>query len=212
MAFQKLHLMARSALRRSWLNYALHDVSNNDNHEGIERTYRITDPWSLDSPREHARFEATNRVIESRFGKVSEILEIGSGEGVQSTYLRRLCQTLYGVDVSPTAVQRARARLPDAHFMVGDLAHQPWVSEGKRFDLVVACEVLYYIADVRATLELMNKLGDACFVSFFSFEAYKLSTLVESIPGVETGWFNHDRITWLLAWWRNPRQPVSASV
>jgi trans-aconitate methyltransferase len=203
MELEKLRRKARKVLRRRWMQHALKDVTNNDNHAGLERIYRITDPWNLDSPLEHARFETTNHLILKHFGRVGDLLELGSSEGVQSTYLRRLCRNLYGIDVSPTAVERARKRVPDADFRAGELSKQPWLKEGKRFDLVVACEVLYYVADVRRTLEMMNQLGNGCFVSFFAPEAHKLTALVESIPRVQKGWFNQDGVTWLMAWWEN---------
>lgn len=194
---------ARKLARRRWMKKHLRDISDNDNHAGLERIYGIQDPWNLNSPRERARFEATNEVIRSRFGHVNDLLEIGCGEGIQSTYLRQLCRNLYGIEVSATALERARTRVPDAHFSVGDLSQQPWLTEGKRFDLIVACEVLYYVRDVQATIEQMNKLADACLVTFFSPEAHKLTSIVESMPNVEKGWFHYNGTTWLMAWWRN---------
>jgi hypothetical protein len=157
---EDLRQKANRVLRRQWLKYTLRNVSNNDNHAGLERIYRVPDPWNLDSPRERARFEATNAMISRNFGTVGNLLEIGSGEGLQSSYLRQVCRTLHGVEVSPTAVARARERLPDAHFVAGDLFQQDWLKQGRRFDLVVACEVLYYVADLDATLAEMNRLGD----------------------------------------------------
>lgn len=199
---EKLPLRARKAVRRRWLKYALRDISNNDNHAGLERVYKITDPWSLDSPLEHARFAATNSIILQRFGMVDRLLEMGSSEGVQSVYLRKACRNLHGIEVSPTAVERARARVPDAQFSVGDLLQQTW-HDTTRFDLVVACEVLYYVNDVKAALEQMNRLGNACFVSFFSPEAHKLSALIDAMPRVEKSWLTCGGVTWLLAWWEN---------
>lgn len=193
----------RNALRRRWLHFGLRDISNNDNHEGLERLYLLHDPWHLDSHREHIRFDLTNREITHAFGRVGKLLEIGSGEGYQSTYLRRLCDELWGVEVSKTAVARAEARLPDAKFFVGDVNSQPWSQDVKQFDLVVACEVLYYISDIQGTLDTMNRLGKACFVSFFSPEVYKLTELIEAIPGVQKSWIAHDRTVWLLAYWTN---------
>ena len=199
-----LRQKANRVLRRQWLKYTLRNVSNNDNHAGLERIYMMPDPWNLDSPREHARFEATNALITRHFGTVGDLLELGSGEGLQSAYLRRVCRNLHGVEVSPTAVARARRRLPEAHFESGDLFQQDWLRQDRRFDLVVACEVLYYVADLDATLAEMNRLGDACIVSFFAPEAYKLSARLERIGNIQKDWFHFDGVTWLMAWWKNP--------
>src|SRR5688572_6532786 len=101
----KIRKKVARVTRRSWMKHALRKISNNDNHAGLERAYWLTDPWNLDSPVEHARFAATNRVIEDRFGRVADLLEVGCGEGLQSTYLQRLTDRLHGIDVSPTAVE-----------------------------------------------------------------------------------------------------------
>ena len=203
MELEDLRQKANRVLRRQWLKYTLRNVSNNDNHEGLDRIYLMPDPWNLNSPREHCRFEATNALIRRNFGIVPELLEIGCGEGMQSSFLQEVCHNLHGVEVSPTAVSRARARLPAAHFETGDLLHQDWLRSGRHFDLVVACEVLYYVSDLDATVAEMNRLGDACLVSFFSPEAPKLTAAVEKIPGVQKDWFHFDGVTWLIAWWRN---------
>lgn len=209
---QQVQQKAKRVLRRKWLQHRLKNVTNNDNHQGLERIYKIRDPWNLDSPREHVRFELTNREIEKHFGKVDSMLELGSSEGLQSSYLSKLCNKLEGVDVSPTAVNRARQRLPDANFYVGDLTSQSWADEENRYDLVVACEVLYYIEDVKTTLRTMNHVGKSCFVTFFTPEAHKLSAIMESIPGVQKNWLSHEGTTWLVAHWRKARELFSAAV
>src|SRR5688572_20569208 len=108
----KLRQRALRLTRRSWMKHALRNVSNNDDHQGLERAYRLKDPWNLDSPMEHARFAATSSLLSQRFGRVNDLLEIGCGEGLQSTYLQELTERLHGIDVSATAIERARARLP----------------------------------------------------------------------------------------------------
>jgi 2-polyprenyl-3-methyl-5-hydroxy-6-metoxy-1,4-benzoquinol methylase len=202
---EKFRKKVKHITRRSWMRHALRNISNNDNHVGLERAYLLTDPWNLDSPVEHSRFAATNRVLEQRFGHVTDLLEVGCGEGLQSTYLQRLTKHLHGIDVSPTAVSRARARLPQASFHVGDLLTQGWHKSGRRFDVVVACEVLYYVQDLEATLGAMSAIADHCFVSFYSPEAYKLSDAIHRIANVEQGWYSDSGFTWLMAWWSNPR-------
>jgi 2-polyprenyl-3-methyl-5-hydroxy-6-metoxy-1,4-benzoquinol methylase len=207
---EKVQGKAQRYIRRKWLQRGLKEVSNNDNHDGLEKIYRIIDPWNLDCPREHMRFVLTNREIEKRFGKVGRMLEIGCSEGLQSTYLNKLCESLDGIEVSPTALARAKRRLPTANFHLGDLSQQPWKDETDRYDLVVACEVLYYVSDVKSMLQTMNRIGKACFVTFFTPEAHKLTEIVESIPGVEKDWISHDNTTWLIASWRNVRNAVAA--
>jgi 2-polyprenyl-3-methyl-5-hydroxy-6-metoxy-1,4-benzoquinol methylase len=204
MDLKEIRQKARRITRRIWMKQALRGISDNDAHGRLERVYRVTDPWNLESPIEHARFVETNRILSSRFGRVGDLLEIGCGEGAQSAHLQQLTQRLHGIDVSPTAIARARARLPNAHFYAGNLSQQPWSKDRTRFDLIVACEVLYYIRDARSTIAMMNRLADRCFVSFVAPEAHKLSGVIQEIPGVERSWVSHEGFTWLMAWWENP--------
>src|SRR5580700_10350985 len=98
------------------------------------------------SAREQARFEWTNQVIGDHLAPLGTILEVGCGEGHQSQYLARQSGELYGIDVSARAVDRARQRCPAGNFAVGD----PFTlgsAMPDRYDLVAACEVLYYVKD-----------------------------------------------------------------
>jgi cyclopropane fatty-acyl-phospholipid synthase-like methyltransferase len=142
-------------------------------------------------------------LIQDEFGRVGTLLEIGCGEGVQTEHLRRSCNSMSAIDVSRTAVERARTRLPDVDFTVGDLRQQSWITYGRRFDLVVAYEVLDYIADVSQYLRTMNTVGRACLVTFFTPEAPKLAAAVETTPNLKKGWIHYQGTTWLVAWWRN---------
>jgi cyclopropane fatty-acyl-phospholipid synthase-like methyltransferase len=195
--------LMRKAARRSWMKFALKGVSANDNYERLDLAYKIADPWNMESAMEQARFAATDRLIESAFGRVGSMLELGCGEGHQSQHLAKLCSRLHGLDISGKAIERARRRVPEAEFAVGDLATQPWGNERHRFDLVTACEVLYYIKDLPATIERMNYLGKACFVTFFAPAARRVGETLLSPPKVQRDWFYHGSTVWLACWWRN---------
>lgn len=191
----------RRLARRIWMRRALRHVDGHDNYSGLEKIYRLRDPWNLDSPPEHRRFEITNDLIARHFGRVGSILEVGCGEGLQSAYLSRLCTRLEGTDVSSIAISRARQRLPEVNFHVGELSALNWDGARPQFDLVVACEVLYYMSDIRRAINQMNDLGKACFISFFAPEAHKVSPIVDDIPGATRYWASHEGRTWLFAWW-----------
>lgn len=199
-----LHDKARKGLRRLWMNYALRGVGGNDNHARLELAYKIGDPWNMDSALEQFRFERTNRIIRKQFPQVGSLLEVGCGEGHQSQQLRTLCDSLYGIDVSATAIERARNRVPDARFAAGDIFAQPWGRERGRFDLVVAAEVLYYVADIRSTIEEMNHVGKACLVTLFAPAIRRVGEFVEAMPGVQKDWFGNAGAQWVVAYWRSP--------
>jgi 2-polyprenyl-3-methyl-5-hydroxy-6-metoxy-1,4-benzoquinol methylase len=199
---------ARRGLRRLWMKYALRGVGGSDNHERLELAYKLGDPWNMDSTLEQFRFARTNAIIEKTFPAVGTLLELGCGEGHQSLELRRRCDVLHGIDVSATAIERARKRLPDAHFATGDIFAQPWGRDRGRFDLVVACEVLYYVSDIRRTLDEMNHLGKACLVTIYAPAIRRLGDVLESQPNVRKDWFGTAGAQWVVAYWRSPHGGV----
>src|SRR5438128_5834682 len=123
----------------------------------------LKDPWGFTDPWEETRFTETNRILLREFGQVKTLLEIGCAEGHQTLHLMQTCRQLYGLDVSARAVRRAKRRCPGAILQVGDLTSVVRLAGApKRFDIVVACEVLYYFRDVTLTLQQMRELGRAC--------------------------------------------------
>lgn len=189
--------------RRSWMKYALRGVGANDNFGRLDLAYSIEDPWNMDSPTEISRFEGTNRIIEREFGRVGSLLELGCGEGHQTRHLARLADRVYGLDVSAKAVERARVRLPQGQFAAADLFNQPWSAEVPRFELITACEVLYYMSDVEQTLARMSELGRNCLVTIFAPAARRVGPQLDRIEGLRKDWIWHGGTVWLVAWWRN---------
>ncbi len=181
-------------------------------HRGILRTsknaqfdsiYQISDPWQMESEREQLRFQETNRIIEQELGKIGTLLELGCGEGHQTAYLSRLCERLYGFDVSKAAVSRAQQRCPEARLSVADiLSYQP---ELKKFDLVVACEILYYIKDVPAAISRMNELGARCMVTYYQFGPCNLDPFFSGIKGMKSKIIQAGDFSWKAVWWNTTR-------
>ncbi|MCY7353520.1 MAG: nodulation S family protein [Lysobacter sp.] len=183
------------------MKYALRGVGGSDNHSRLELAYSMEDPWNMDSALERARFDATNRIIERAFGRVGSILELGCGEGHQTSHFARLCDQQYGVDVSAQAIDRARVRLPSAHFAATDIFAQPWGDARHRFDLVTACEVLYYLSDPAATIERMRHLGRRGLVTFFAPASGRIGPHLERVPDLHKDWIYSGGTAWLVGWW-----------
>lgn len=193
---------ARRIVSKVWRRYAMRGIGANDNHAGLDKLYALPDPWGMTTEREQSRFAQTNAVIAAHAGHVGTLLEIGSGEGHQSEHLATLCDQLYGLDVSERAVERARERLPAARFGVGEITALPWEPPpGGKYDLVVACEVLYYLSDIGKAVEAMSSLGRACLVTFFCPSARRVAQHLQDLPGVRRGWIYHDPYAWLWAYW-----------
>lgn len=184
------------------MRYALRGVSQADNHSRLDLAYLVPDPWKLDSEAEHVRFRETSAALERAFGRPRTILEVGCGEGVQSEYFAKQCDRLTGIDVSPRAIERARHRLPAAEMIAGDLLAQPWANEAQKFDVVVACEVLYYMKDVPRFVAAMNRLGRGCVVTYFSAAERRLGDVIRAIPGVTVETVAHGDASWVVATWK----------
>ncbi len=191
------------AVRRSWMKYAMRGVGGADNHARLDLAYSVADPWHMDSPTEQARFAGTNRLIERDIGRVGSLLEIGCGEGHQTEHLAKLSDRIYGIDVSAKAIERATARLPHAQFAATDIYGQPWGDARGRFALVTACEVLYYVKDIPATIERMSQLGQVCLVTIFAPALQRVGPHLERLPGLHKDWIGHGSTVWLTCWWRN---------
>lgn len=188
-------------VRKAWRRLVSRNLGRSDNYRGLDRLYAMEDPWDLSADREQLRFRETNAFITQRMGRVGSLLELGCGEGHQSAHLAQICDRLVGIDVSERAVQRARTRVPNAEFTVKDIANIP---ADRRFDLVVACEMLYYVKDIPATIERMNQLGSACAVTFFGPAARVVAPHLANVPLADRAWIYGDPHAWLFAFWRCP--------
>jgi O-antigen/teichoic acid export membrane protein/2-polyprenyl-3-methyl-5-hydroxy-6-metoxy-1,4-benzoquinol methylase len=113
----------------------------------LDREFAATaDPWGYGSEWEQERYRAALGLLDGvRDGcRFASALEIGCAEGVFTELLAGRCERLKAVDISPVALERARARLRDCRtvtFEQSDVLHDP---EPGSFDLVVAMDVLDY--------------------------------------------------------------------
>lgn len=178
-----------------WKRFRLRNLSYSDRYGAINSLYRVEDPWEMVSAKEQARFRATNELIEREFGRVNTLLEIGCGEGHQSVHLAQLADRLVGLDVSERAVERARHRCPACSFEVAELLK--WSPEPEeRFDLVTACEVLYYVKNIHAAIERIRVLGKAAVITYYDKQAGELSSALESLGDAVCGTFSFSGTTW----------------
>ena len=190
------------SLRRLWTRAMLRSVHYRDRYQQLDMLYRITDPWELDSPHERIRFEQTNRLIQREFGKVASLLEVGCGEGHQSQYLAKVCDRLHGCDVSARAVERARKRCEMSTFSVGTLSDV--IADGvHQYDLVVACEVLYYVKNVRAAIEVMSRLGTSCLVTYYQTHQDQLDRMIIPLKLAGREVIRDGDNVWTAVWWHN---------
>jgi 2-polyprenyl-3-methyl-5-hydroxy-6-metoxy-1,4-benzoquinol methylase len=191
----------REFLRNLWTRAILRGIHHRDRFSRFDHLYRIENPWHMDSDSEMFRFEETNRLIRMHFAAVDTLLEIGCGEGHQTAKLAELSNRIYAIDISGRAVERARQRCPNGIFSVGDIFSAPILGSAQRFDLVVACEVLYYTRNVSAVLARMEQLGRSCFVTYVSTQHTELDSPLKRIPGRQSTEFKHNNVCWHAVWW-----------
>ena len=86
---------------------------------------------------------------------------------MQTEYFAPLAERIVGLDPSAQAVKRARAKgIKNAQFEVGDLSSYK-LKGAARYDLVTACEVIYYMPDLEEAVKHLCALGRACLVTYY---------------------------------------------
>jgi hypothetical protein len=170
----------------------------------MDRLYLLEDPWQLAGPREHGRFALTNAIIADIAPDCGALLEIGSGEGEQTAHLLKAARSVTGIEVSQAAVDRARLAVPDAEFLVGCAEDAPALLDERRFDIVTACEMLYYAPDAGLVLDALKRLAPRILVTIYDKRAGGLTAHFEG-----AGWSQLEDICvegtrWRCHLWRAP--------
>jgi SAM-dependent methyltransferase len=184
--------------KKRWFRVALHGERQSHEHSQFNRLYLAKDPWGMKSPREEYRFEETTKILLHTYGKVNSLLEIGCGEGHQSIHLQNASRHLTGLDVSARAIKRARRKCPGADFIVGDVFCSALIASAP-YDLIVACEVLYYMPDIVGILRQMRKLASNIFVTYFSDEMARLDPIILTMPGCTYDTIQYEESRWRIA-------------
>jgi len=130
------------------------------------------DPWDLEtSAYEAAKFDATIAALDGR--PYTRVFEIGCAGGMLTQKLAPAAADLLAVDISATALARARrkcAGLPHVRF--AEMAFPAETPDEPPFDLIVLSEVAYYWDDADLALaatrlqRLLAPGGDLLLVHF----------------------------------------------
>ena len=99
------------------------------------------DPWNLEtSVYESAKYDASIAALGDR--RYARALEIGCAGGVLTQRLAPHCETIVALDVSDTALQRARKRNADASHIEFATMVFPHDTPSGHFDLIVLSDVV----------------------------------------------------------------------
>jgi len=165
----------RQRWRAFWSGRWLDAGRYSSNYRRMDRLYLLEDPWKLSSAREGARFRQTNAMIADIAPGCGTLLELGSGEGAQTAHLLQVSRHVTGIEVSPIAVGRARHAVTDAEFLIGPAEEAERLVGRRRFDLVTACELLYYTLDIETIVETMKALSPRILVTNYEKRAHMLA-------------------------------------
>lgn len=114
----------------------------------FEKMYQECDnPWHQmeEANISYSRADTINSI--HRF-KLRHVLEAGCGLGYFTAYLAEHCHNvcITGMDISDTAIKKAKSNFPQLTFVQGDLSNL----DGKmleRYDGIVFSEIMWYILD-----------------------------------------------------------------
>ena len=132
-------------------DYVFKEVSGELQFVGdFESLYRNNDdPWSQSSYEGemgayylHSRNRLTKELKKE---KVESILEVGCGLGFSTDAINKSTKALeiVGMDISDTAIKKARNIFPNFSFVQGDITSNIFLD--KRFDVVIMNQILWYI-------------------------------------------------------------------
>lgn len=110
-----------------------------------EMYQKFEDPWKQKLVNDSYVRHATSLSI-TKYG-ISSIAEIGCGLGFTTNYLKSLNPEVYieGIDISETAVQKARENFPELPFYVGSALELS--SRAMKYDALLFAEVMWYVLD-----------------------------------------------------------------
>ena len=102
-------------------------------------------------------FELRSRYLLSAVVRGERVLDVGCGAGEFSAELARAGARVVGVDVAPTALERAQTKHPDLDFRLVEL-DRPLPLKDNSFEVVWAGEVIEHIADTARWLSELRRV------------------------------------------------------
>jgi trans-aconitate methyltransferase len=150
----------------------------------FEEMYKdFDDPWEQTTREKWASEKAVALNLIRKLN-AKKVIELGCGLGHYTNKIHNLGVDVLGVDISKTAIEKARANYPNCKFVVGDILDFSIYKE-YRPDVIVMAEITWYILD---------KLDK--FIDFFKFNlpnTYLIHLLTTYPDGVQQ--YGKDKFT-----------------
>jgi len=128
-----------------------------------------------------------------------EILDIGCGYGYLTYSMKNLGHDVIGIDISSRAIQIAKKRLGD--FFENATIEEYFEKSKKRFDLIVALEIIEHLIDPNTFLSYCSKFlkkNGKIIITTPNKSFFKKNRIWETdIPPIHTFWFSKNSLNTL---------------
>jgi len=112
-------------------------------YHSFDESYRGTPPWDIGRPQPEFVRVAREGGIRGR------VLDVGCGTGENAIFFAGIVPEVWGLDLAPLAIQKAREKALDRNiqveFEVGDALHLERLK--RRFDTVTDCGLFHTLSD-----------------------------------------------------------------
>lgn len=136
-------MTAKKAKYPRYQDYVIKDGQLVGEFEQMYRDYE--DPWEQTTREEWVSEKAVALNVIRRL-RAHKVIELGCGLGYFTKRIADLGVDVLGVDVSETAIRKARARCQDVNFVVGDILDFAIYRE-YRPDVIVMAEMTWYVLE-----------------------------------------------------------------
>lgn len=108
-----------------------------------EMYQKFHDPWEQ-STREKNSYEKLIGLEIIKNNNFTNVIELGCGLGHYTNLIKSVSNKVTGIDISETAIERAKKNYPDCNFLVSDIDNNLLY---ENVDCIMMIEVTWYILD-----------------------------------------------------------------
>lgn len=122
------------------------------------KEYYEENPEGIPSLPEIPEVYETHNLFLERVKKISPVrlLDAGCGKGYLGETVRPYTQEYIGFDISSSAIEISRKRIPHSMFKTGSLLHLPF--EDESFDCIICSEVLEHIPEHNKAIKELHRV------------------------------------------------------